>query len=311
MGLAKTQKKIKKPIQEAVVLLDSSGDEVNTDSETWKIVSKMELLELPLKASVDLTDFQNFSEFLEVLLMDDVQKNVMPVISVILMFAIMTVKKCPARNFSIAETLGNLLDFQQWKNPEPIMTVLQKEMTRIPVLKLDQDSSGPMANLTLYDSVMILLTKLYWQVETKLETMHLNCITDTWEALPLTCRTYASRRDMQSLFNFMMNYNWAFETVTKERETNFDSYRNTATTSTSSTRALTQTHLAVVHGSKEVQSGGSGDAFDLDDEFLSLDSRFSTGKTSLDISLQTDTLQKQYKAEVQMEEFVYELKIYK
>jgi len=75
--------------------------------------------------------------------------------------------------------------------------------------------------------------------------------------------------------------------------------------------ALIQTQLVAVRGSREVALAEQRGELDLDEEFMSLTSRFASGKTSLDITLQTDTQSKTLKAEVQMEELIYDLKIYK
>ncbi|XP_050443866.1 uncharacterized protein LOC126847600 [Adelges cooleyi] len=108
-----------------------------------------------------------------------------------------------------------------------------------------------------------------------------------------------------------MNLTWDSNNAINQRVNNSDSSRNTATTSTSSTRAHIQTQLVAVPGSVVAPSGGHGEDFDIDDEFSSLTSKLTTGRISLDISLQKDTQSKTAKAHVLMEDYVYELKMYK
>lgn len=84
----------------------------------------------------------------------------------------------------------------------------------------------------------------------------------------------------------------------------------TATTSTSSTRAPTQTRLAVVRGCRPVRDTSDSEDDDLDAEFSAMSSRFRTGKTSLDILLQMGGKNVISKAEVQMEDVVFDLKVY-
>ncbi|XP_050420226.1 uncharacterized protein LOC126833114 isoform X9 [Adelges cooleyi] len=109
----------------------------------------------------------------------------------------------------------------------------------------------------------------------------------------------------------MMNLTWDSNNAINQRVNNSDSSQNTATTSTSSTRVLTQTQLVAVPGSVAAASGEHVEEFDIDDEFSSLNSKLTTGKISLDISLQKDTQSKTAKAHVLMEDYVYELKMYK
>jgi len=69
--------------------------------------------------------------------------------------------------------------------------------------------------------------------------------------------------------------------------------------------------LVAVPGSVEVQSGETAGYPNIEEEFLQLTSQLQSGKQSLDISLQMATQSKILKAEVQMEEFIYDLKLYR
>lgn len=83
-------------------------------------------------------------------------------------------------------------------------------------------------------------------------------------------------------------------------------------TSTSSTCALTQTRLAVVRGSRAVSSAANTNrTTSINDEFTALTSAIPTGNTSVDITLQMDTSTRKLSAEVEMEEYIYDLKIYR
>lgn len=78
----------------------------------------------------------------------------------------------------------------------------------------------------------------------------------------------------------------------------------------SSTRAATQTRLAVVRGCKPVRDFSDSEDDDLDAEFSAMSSRFRTEKTSLDILLQMGGKNVILKAEFQMEDIVFDLKVY-
>jgi len=72
-----------------------------------------------------------------------------------------------------------------------------------------------------------------------------------------------------------------------------------------------QTVLVAAPGSVEAESGVTDELPDIDEEFSLLTSQLTSRKTSIDISLQMATQSKTLKAEVQMQDYVYDLKIYK
>lgn len=91
-----------------------------------------------------------------------------------------------------------------------------------------------------------------------------------------------------------------------------DWLRYMGTTCTSSTCAPTQTRLAVVRGSRAVSSvGNTSRPVSINDEFTALTSAIPTGNSSVDISLQMDTSTRKLSAEVEMQEFIYDLKVYR
>lgn len=83
------------------------------------------------------------------------------------------------------------------------------------------------------------------------------------------------------------------------------------TTCTSPTHAPIQTEVVDVRGSSTVSLGGDGEDLDFDEELASLASRLATGSGSLDITLQTAESPFMLSAEKRMEQYVYELKIYR
>ncbi|KAL5238916.1 hypothetical protein ACI65C_006326 [Semiaphis heraclei] len=93
--------------------------------------------------------------------------------------------------------------------------------------------------------------------------------------------------------------------------TSLDLCPSTTPTYTLSTPAPIQTVLVAVPGSVEVPSGETEGCPNIEDEFSQLTSQLLSGKQSLDISLQMATQSKILKAEVQMEEYVYDLKLYR
>ena len=145
------------------------------------------------------------------------------------------------------------------------------------------------------------------------EYLPVSCMLDIWENMVDTSRTFVSRQHLRILHNYFKNFDptCLVHNASQTVLDNGDLYPDTATTSTSYTSAPIQTQLVAVRGSTAVQRGDDVEERDLDDEFTCLTSRFTTGKTSLDISLQKDTQSKILKAEVKMEDYVYELKIYK
>ncbi|XP_050443882.1 uncharacterized protein LOC126847619 [Adelges cooleyi] len=300
-------KKTKQPSNQVIELVDSEDE---TTDRTWREMQSTTLLNLPVKTIVDLADFTHFSGFMEVLLTEDVPIEslmLMPTVAVVIMMAIF-VNKNPMPNISKAEILATLLNFQLWKCPTlNVMQDLKTKLYSIPVCRIPNtdDSSN------LFDTYMIILGQIYWKTTDCLENTPLSCISDIWEAVPPTSRTYVSLRDAKSLLNFMLNSRWDSSSAIRQPESSSELYRNTATTSTSCTPALTQTQLVAVPGSVIAPSGGHGDELDIDDEFSSLTSKLSTGRISLDISLQKDTQSKTAKAHVIMEDYVYELKMYK
>ncbi|XP_050443878.1 uncharacterized protein LOC126847616 [Adelges cooleyi] len=302
-----------KPLTDGQVIeLDDSADEEH--NKLWKNMQSTTLLNLPVKTIVDLGEFTNFSGFMEVLLEDDVpQQMLMPSIAVVIMMAVL-VEKNPRPGMPKAELLSTLLNFQTWKTPTTtFMTTLKKKFYEIPICRIPQPDQSTTADQgNLFDTYLILAAQIYWKTTTDcLENTPLSSVTDIWAAISHTSRTYVSLRDARNLLAFMLSLQWDSDVANKVPVTNSASCRNTGTTCTSSTPVLTQTQLVAVPGSVVAPSGGQDDEIDIDDEFSSLTSKLSTGKISLDISLQKDTQSKTAKAHVMMEDFVYELKIYK
>lgn len=143
------------------------------------------------------------------------------------------------------------------------------------------------------------------------ENMPASYIGDIWTRLGSTCRTHVSRTTLMTLHVFFTSSKVALNDRTPRLRTDLESSRYTASTSTSHMRAHSPTDRVDVRGSTEARYGGKQKYIDIDDEFISLTSKFKTGKTSLDILLQRDTQPNTLKAEVMMEENIYELKIYR
>lgn len=92
---------------------------------------------------------------------------------------------------------------------------------------------------------------------------------------------------------------------------NLKSSQSIPTTSTSATLAPTQTKLVVVPGLKQVKHGGNGEDRDLGAALSRLTSRLNNGTPSLDITIQMASNPYTSKAEMVMEDLVYDLKIYR
>lgn len=209
------------------------------------------------------------------------------------------------------QIIANLMDiFRVSDNSLPdvqnILEPIRKFMSKFPTYNHENVKIG-----NLWTSWMKVLYQTAKSDLSPYEYMPASSLLSIWEQTDVTSQMFVSRAHLTTIFNFYMNYEPASTLATKKPETNFESCPSTATTSMLPMSARTQTRLAVVFGSKEAGSGDGIDERDIDDEFSSLTSRFQTGKTSLDILLQKDTQSKTLKAEVRMEDFVYDLKIYK
>lgn len=141
--------------------------------------------------------------------------------------------------------------------------------------------------------------------------MPLACLPNIWENMDASYQTFVSLAHLKTLFAYFKSLKLSTPNAIPQSAAGGNWSANMATTSTSSMSAPIQTQLVAVRGSREAASGDVPENFDLDDEFMSLTSRFGSGKTSLDITLQTATQSKTLKAEVLMDDLVYELKIYK
>lgn len=144
-----------------------------------------------------------------------------------------------------------------------------------------------------------------------LESMPASSAIDMWTLTESTYRRYVSRTALMGLHEYFTSSRWDWLDRTHPQRIDGECSASTATTSMSCTPARTQTVLAVVRGSREAQGGDVGDGRDIDEEFTSLTSRFRTGRPSLDISLSRDTQPNTLVASVLMEEWIYDLRLYR
>lgn len=119
------------------------------------------------------------------------------------------------------------------------------------------------------------------------------------------------RRDMSMLIRSLRKLRVSPNCPSSAITMDFGSSRNTTTTFMSPTHAPTVTDRVDAVGSLTAQLGEDGDDLDFDEELSSLASRLATGTGSLDITLQTAESPFTLSAEKRMEEFVYEVKIYR
>lgn len=165
---------------------------------------------------------------------------------------------------------------------------------------------------TVYEAWREALTEISAEEgATPFEYMPARCITDTWIRLTSTSQRYVLRSTLQSIHDFCVSSRPDWPDATPKLAIASESLAPMATTSMSSTPARTQMLLVAARGSREAQSGTDGGDVDIDEEFTSILSRFRTGRASLDITLQKANQTNTLKAEVSMDELVYELKIYR
>lgn len=163
----------------------------------------------------------------------------------------------------------------------------------------------------IWDTFQTLLRTLYDNTETEFYNLRVKHLLDLWAATKDIAQSSVSCREAKLLLGSLMNYEKICLNDEAPMTINSESSRFTETTSTSCTPAHTQMVLVAAPGSKAVQRKEEVNSLDLDEEFTCLTSRFQTGKASLDISLQLDTQSKTLKAEVEMQDYVYDLKIYR
>lgn len=161
--------------------------------------------------------------------------------------------------------------------------------------------------MSIWDNIQHILQKLYIDTDLEFYDLRVRHLLGLWDQLKGIAPIYVSRKEMKILFTALKNY---AKISVKDLPAMVDFASSpltaTATTSTSSTPAQIQTVLVAVPRSREVHPSEGSESLDLNEEFTCLTSRFQTGKTSLDISLQLDTQSKTLKAEVEMMDYVYD-----
>lgn len=311
----KKQKKQVAPIQ-PVTVISSSDEEEMSNYQMLQDHLIFDLFETVKQNSAqDLFDWDIFSTFLNALYEDRAYpKNYYPVtVLIILHFLMVHGPKWKDLDLETKQIIvAGLLDINMGTLPQqmnsPIMVKTHLTMKKFPAFSQE---------LKPTDNLLVAWTCIQQTIKSlgimPYEYLPVSSMLDIWENMVDTSRTFVSRQHLRILHNYFKNFD---PTCLVHNESqcvidNGDSFLDTATTSTSYTSAPIQTQLVAVRGSTEVRRGDDVDERDLDDEFTCLTSRFTTGKTSLDISLQKDTQSKILKAEVKMEDYVYELKIYK
>lgn len=302
------KKKMATPVPPPVTVISSSDEE---ETSTYQMLQDHLIFDLfetvKQNSSEDLLDWNVFSTFIEALYEGRPHpKNHFPVpVLIILHFMMIHNPKWENIDVETKHTvISGLLDIKH--KMSTLMAKTNMTMKKFPTFN---QSLKPAEDLLAAWNGMKCTIDLLGM--TPYEYMPVSCMFDIWENTVDTSRTFVSRQHLKILHNYFKNLDPTLIPLVNENQVNGDSYLDMATTSTSYTSAPIQTQLVAVRGSTEVRRGDDVSEQDLDDEFMSLTSRFSTGKTSLDISLQKDTQSKILKAEVKMEEYVYELKIYK
>lgn len=302
-----------KRIKNTVAKTQSDAEQIGLIMDNILII---DLMEETRQKKKNLLDFTIFWEFMCLLMADsNTNENLMPIpVIIILQFLmIQTPLWEKVESFSRQTILSSLFDsdaVQLTDEETEIVHNFKAKNFKILQRFRTTNPTCPRTNHTLGQSMDHMMEVIQTLDMTPFEYAPLVYITRIWEALDDTYRTYVSRAHPRILHTFYTKYEPSC--LGKSLSSNpRESSLFTATTSTSPMCAPIQTRLVAAAGSMEVKSGGQQKEFDIDDVFTSLSSRFTTGKTSLDISLQVDTQNKTLKSEVLMDEIVYDLKIYK
>lgn len=295
----KNQRK-KKRMSPVVSLVSSEDEEINELNEIFETPIIL-LGERMLKASnQNLTEFETFFNFSEALFQhtDPDYIGSLPILSLVILLAHLPQHTTP---IIVDVFLDKMLNPSQWK---PQKQLQKKQLQVASILCQENTDSG----LNVWLEWMKLQKLIHPTKTSIIEDWQVKSLLRIWEVHADTSRIFVSRRVARKLFNSLMNYESYPDHLLQD---NSVLCPVTTPTYTLSTPARTQTVLVAVPGSREVQSGEQEDSLNIDDEFTLLTSQLQNGKTSLDISLQMATQSKTLKAEVQMAEYVYDLKIYR
>lgn len=204
------------------------------------------------------------------------------------------------------ETLLDGDKMTEWKEGEPDRAEYKKLKSVWETLPMQDDVTSLWTAWTDFIAVFRALddvkTPNDWDV---------NCIADIDFQEPDTLRMSLSLPFLSVLRRSLKSLLHSLQCPEQKKPMVFGLSRPTTTTSTSRTRALFPTEAVDVLGSSTLPSGDDSEDLDFEDEISSLTSRLSTGAGCLDITLQTAESQYSLQAEKKMEDFVYELKIYR
>ncbi|ACI01074.1 putative non-structural protein [Dysaphis plantaginea densovirus] len=288
------------PTSSQTVTLVSSDEEENELNEIYQ-TPVVKLGARMLKSSKqDIRNFEVFMSFSEALFQHNNPDYVgcLPLIALVIHMCHLPQWKLTK---SVENFVASMLNPKRWR---PIVQLNHWQLQAASIMCSENLETGE----NVWLEWMKLQPLIYPTMTPDIENWRVKHLLDIWEALPDTSRTFVSRRTARNLFNSLSMFDNYPDYLLKSK---CDLCPATIPTSTSYTPALTQTVLVAVPGSVEVQSGEAGGLPDIEDEFSQLTSQLLSGKQSIDISLQMAMQSKILKAEVQMQDYVYDLKVYR